>query len=157
MEWSRELSVLFCVGKKKIINQTKKLLFSHVISYEEERSTSTSVIKTHLIRGLCCHNNTEGSKSILWQPPPHNTLAEPQAILHHPKGVWASPAFPYPLHGQTGPSGFMSLCPEQHQEKETSEWEGRTAWHFMCVTCMHWFPFEHVFCVSCFPFVFQNG
>lgn len=153
MEWSRELSFL-CEGKKE-----KKKAFSHVISYEEERSTSTSVIKAHLIRGLCCHNNTEGSKSVLWQtiePPPHNNLAEPQAILHHPKHVWASPAFPYLLPGQTGPSGLMSLCPEQHQEKEISEWEG-TAWHFTCVPCIRWFPSEHIFCVRCFPFVFRNG
>lgn len=81
------------------------------------------------------------------QLPPHETLAEPQAILLHPKHMWASPAFPCLLYGQTSPSQLMRLCPEQ--EKTNLRWKGREGgWHSILATRIpgvHWSPSEWAF------------
>lgn len=151
MEWSRELSELFCMGEKKkkcsscpmlfpvrkrgwLLTQWLRLIWS------EAHVTMT----TQRDQSQFCERQPS-----LCQPPPHKNLADPQAVLHHPKHVWASPSFRYPLHGQTGPSRLMSPCLEQYRKKEISgKGEWRTAGHFMLVIhipCIHWFPSEHIF------------
>lgn len=120
------------------------LFFSCIISYEEEPLTSNSVIKAHLIRGSCYHDNTKAANSVLWKttkPPPHRNLAVPPAVLRHPKHIRASLVLPYTLQGQAGPSRLTRLHPEQYQVKEISgKWDPRTAWYFILlifIPCTH--------------------
>lgn len=144
------------------------LLFSRIISYEGEPLTSNSVIKAHLIRGSCYHDNTEGANSVLWKTTklmPAASSQKSSSASSRPSPSKARPCF----SGTPIPTARAGRSFQAHRTASWAASSKRNLWQMGSEDCMT-FLASHIhilhtlislrtyfFSVSHFPFVFWNG